>query len=131
MKDWAAVRAREGGGAGVRNVFPVQPWKPDHDESHVSIGWSELYNKVLPSCVDSVNDSMRNVLSVILFSMILFQGSDPVAMVALLERKGISIECFWRQTERQTCARCVGVGSSSRQAIGQCLSGTVSQPNKS
>lgn len=33
---------RERQSARVRNVFPVQPWQHGGDESHVSIGWSEL-----------------------------------------------------------------------------------------
>ena len=67
-------REREREVQGVRNVLPVQPWQSGDDESRVSIGWSELYNKLLPSCVAIVNDSMKNVWAVILFSVILFQG---------------------------------------------------------
>lgn len=80
MKDGVTATERDGGRErerevqGVRNVLPVQPWQNGDDESRVSIGWSELYNKLLPSCVAIVNDSMKDVWAVILFSVILFQG---------------------------------------------------------
>ena len=76
MKDGVTEgeRERERGVQGVRNVLPVQPWQSGDDESSVSIGWSELSNKLLPSCVAIVYDSMKNVWAVILFSVILFQG---------------------------------------------------------
>ncbi len=69
MKDGVTERER---GARVQNVL-VQPWQHSDDESHVSIGWSELYNKVLPSCGAIVNDSSRNVWLLFCFQLFYFR----------------------------------------------------------
>lgn len=60
-------------GARVWNVFPVQQWQHSDNESHVSIDWSDLYNKVLPSCVSIVNGSMKNVWQLLCFQWFYFR----------------------------------------------------------